>query len=250
MSNNHFFVPGALLGLSLLAGPGQAALIDNLDGTISDDVTGLMWLQDANLAASESFGISGIRTSGAMNWDTAGAWVSAMNAHDGGNGYLGYNDWRLPTTNPIDGVAYDYTDSSAGDTDAGSNISAPGTQYAAATGSDLAYMFYNNLDGAPAFNPDGSRNLASDTYGLVNGAGPFSNLEADLYWSATEYAPDTRLAWNFNQRDGAQSYYGKGNAFFVWAVRADAGGTVPLPGTVLLTGLGLLALRLPRRQVG
>lgn len=46
----------------------QATLIDNLDGTITDDDFGIMWLADANLAATETFGVSGISTSGQMKW--------------------------------------------------------------------------------------------------------------------------------------------------------------------------------------
>ena len=82
----------------------NASLIVNSDGTITDSVTQLMWLQDANLAATETFGVPeynpdtgyGIHW-GCLSWYTAQYWIAAMNAAN----YKGYNDWRLPTT--VDG---------------------------------------------------------------------------------------------------------------------------------------------------
>ena len=251
---------GALLAVS---GATHAALIDNLDGTVSDTVSGLMWAQDANLAATNTFGLAyntdlgdypgdpygpsyteQILSDGRMNWGGALHWIDAMNAAS----YLGYNDWRLPAANPINGVAYDYTSSVAGDTDVGYNISALGTVYAAATGSELAYMFYNNLDGVPHYNPDNSTNAS---FGLVNGTGPFINLQSTVYWSGTGYAPDTGNAWLFSTYGGNQGARIKTNLVYGWAVRAgNAGGEgqVPLPGTLLLIGLGALGLRLAHRR--
>ena len=65
-------------------------LVDNGDGTISDEATGLMWSQDDSDAG--------------MNWEDALAWVQTKNAEN----YLGYNDWRLPNAKEIQSIV-DYT---------------------------------------------------------------------------------------------------------------------------------------------
>jgi len=54
-----------------LAAPAQAALFDRGGGLIYDDVLDITWLQDANLAASNTFGVGGIDAAGWMTWDTA-----------------------------------------------------------------------------------------------------------------------------------------------------------------------------------
>src|ERR1035438_5147029 len=89
----------ALLAGLALFGAGQAALIDNGGGLIYDSVLNITWLQNANLAASNTFGVSGIGADGSMTWNTAQSWIGAMNAAD----YLGQSDWRLPTTSQANG---------------------------------------------------------------------------------------------------------------------------------------------------
>lgn len=72
----------------------QAAFIDN-GLTVTDQDTGLMWVKDSGLAASQDFGVSGIGASGPadnMDWNTAQAWIAEMNTAN----YAGFNDWRLP----------------------------------------------------------------------------------------------------------------------------------------------------------
>ncbi|HEC16172.1 MAG TPA: DUF1566 domain-containing protein [Sedimenticola sp.] len=121
-----------VLGLSSTV---QATLIDNSDGTVTDTSTGLMWLQDANLAASNSFGLSyntdlgdhpgdsygssyaeKIQTTGCMNWGGALYWIDAMNAAN----YKGYSDWRLPTVADMGTSGCDWA---SGGTDGGYNVS-------------------------------------------------------------------------------------------------------------------------------
>jgi hypothetical protein len=50
------------------------------------------------------------------------------------------------------------------------------------TGSEMGNLFYNVL---------------GNTEGSLSNTGPFSNVQSYYYWSSTEYAPDTRLAWYF-----------------------------------------------------
>ena len=103
--------------------PVYAALTDNFDGTVTQikiDRTSLMWMENANLAQTETFGVTGIESSGAMTWDTAMAWIDAMNAVN----YLGYSNWRLPKT-PV--VEYGFN----------------------ATSSEMGYLYYTELGNTP-----------------------------------------------------------------------------------------------------
>ena len=76
--------------------------------TVYDVVNHVTWLADANLAANKDFRFGlplcdsssteptepCVNASGSMNYESATAWVAAMNnAH-----YLGHSNWQLPTT--------------------------------------------------------------------------------------------------------------------------------------------------------
>lgn len=62
------------------------------------------WLADGNLAGHAAvrtqLGAGGlpINPNGTMDYATAQAWVMLLNQYDGGQGYLGHNDWQLPVT--------------------------------------------------------------------------------------------------------------------------------------------------------
>ncbi|MCK4951090.1 MAG: DUF1566 domain-containing protein, partial [Gammaproteobacteria bacterium] len=92
----------ALIGVGLLIcnfNVAQASLIDLGNGLIYDDILDVSWLKDANLAANNTFGVSGIAVDGTMNWYTAFDWINALNS----NNYMGYSTWRMPTLTPVDG---------------------------------------------------------------------------------------------------------------------------------------------------
>ena len=76
--------------LSLVCSSASADLFDRGGGLIYDDVLDITWLADANLASTNTFGLTGIGADGALNWSTAQSWIAAMNAA----AYLGYSDWR------------------------------------------------------------------------------------------------------------------------------------------------------------
>ena len=64
--------------------------VNNGDGTITDQATGLMWSQDDSGTG--------------LNWAEALAWVQQKNAEN----YLGYSDWRLPDVKELQSIV-DYS---------------------------------------------------------------------------------------------------------------------------------------------
>lgn len=166
-------VPTLLTAAVLLtvAGTVQATLVSTLGGqAVYDTSRNLTWLADANLAATNTFGVSGINPGGTMNWFTAQSWIGAMNTAN----YLGYHDWRLPTT-----LQPDATCGYSG----GYNC----------TGSEMGHLFYNELGGVA-----GNSILATHNANLAL----FQNVQSNIYWSGTEYAQDTYNAWRFYTFNG------------------------------------------------
>jgi hypothetical protein len=47
-----------------------------------------------------------------------------------------------------------------------------------------------------------------------------ANVQSSNYWSATEYAPNTTNAWNFNFNNGNQNNNNKTNNNYAWAVHS------------------------------
>jgi hypothetical protein len=66
---------------------------DNSDGTVTDNLTGLMWMQNAD-AGNDCEGAD----TGTETW--ANALASAAACNDAG-GYAGYTDWRLPNVREL-----------------------------------------------------------------------------------------------------------------------------------------------------
>lgn len=59
------------------------------------------------------------------------------------------------------------------------------------------------------------------TAGITSSSpGPFSNVQSGYYWSATECAPNTNNAWNFDFNNGNQNNDNKDNSLYGWAVHA------------------------------
>ncbi len=120
----------------------------------------------------------------------------------------GVSGWRLADT-----LASCDTQSSGG----GSNC----------IGSELGDLFYNAL---------------GNTAGSLTSTGPFSNIKSFVYWSATEYAPNTINAWRFNMSNGFQTNSNKNDSFIGWAVQSGDVSAVPVPAAAWLFGSGLLGL--------
>jgi hypothetical protein len=220
-SNSWLIASGAgLLAWSFVM-PADAALDSRTQNSVVvavyDTDLGVTWLADANLAASNTFGVSGITTgtfAGRMAWDTAQSWITAMNTAN----YLGYNDWRLPTTQQPD---------------ASCSLSMANATGNNCIGSEMGHLFYSELSGTV-----GSFILSSGDPDLSK----FQNIKPGYYWS-TDYTPSTATtdAYEFNFNAGDQVGGFKGSSNNVWAVRTGDV-VVPLPATVWLLGSGLFGM--------
>ena len=135
---------------SVAIAPAGATLIDRGNGLIYDNDLNITWLQDANLAATNQFGLTGgeISSTGRMGRFTANDWITGMNAAN----YKGFNDWRLPTTKQPDATCSDQL----GDQTSGFGC----------TGSEMGHLF--NIEGVTHATP-----------------GLFENVQVPFYWSDT-----------------------------------------------------------------
>src|SRR3989344_6138087 len=99
--------------------------------------------------------LSNANVNGLMTWGNAMTWASNLSYYDSVRNVT-YTDWRLPTS----------------DTCGGYNC----------TGSEMGHLFYTELGGVAGQSIATTHNA---NYNL------FQNVQSDVYWSGTEYAPDT-----------------------------------------------------------
>lgn len=226
--------PTLLAAAILLSATGavQAALTPALGGQIiNDSDLNIAWQANSNLAFSNTFGLlrdvdlgsipsvstyggSYIYSDGRMTWGGALKWIDAMNSVN----YLGYSDWRLPSTLMAD------TSCSQGTGD---------VSYAwNCTGSEMGHLFYNELGGKAA-------NLITTTHNANYGL--FQDIQQGYYWSGTEL-PGTDVATGFHLYVGYQVANFKDQSFYAVAVRPGQVAAVPAPAAAWLLGSGLLGL--------
>jgi hypothetical protein len=147
-----------------------------------------------------------------MTWPAAMSWAAGLDI----NGVTG---WTLPTTTQPDSSC----SGQSGGVSYGYNC----------TGSEMGELFY-------------------DAGITASSSSPFTNVQSGLYWSATEYAPLTYIAWYFDFSNGVQYGGFKDFGLYGWAVHAgDVGAppTVPEPGAIslMLVGLALVGFAARRR---
>ena len=235
-----------ILALGLISGSAYAALqgrdlngsADSFEAYYDTDLD-ITWLADANV-------------NGAMTWAAANTWAANLSLYDAVNNVT-YNNWRLPTVNPVNGTSFNYNFSYNGSTDSGYNVSEQGTAYAGSTGSEMAHLFYNTLNNKsycdPAFSTASSCSGPQAGSGLTN-TDPFTNLQGNYYWSGLEYALDTSNAWVFHfLYNGYQNETDKNTALYALAVSPGDVAAVPEAQTyaLMLAGLGLIGWRARRR---
>jgi hypothetical protein len=126
--------------------------------------------------------------------------------------FAGFDNWRLPAADPVCGLNH------------------------GCTGSEMGHLYITEL-GNSAFGP------------LTN-TGDFTNLQAWLYWSGTEYPPNTSYALDFyfvnGNQDGSYKY---DDFLYAMAVRPGERSTsVPEPATLLLLGSGLAGMAALRKR--
>ena len=225
MRNKVFLIA---FGFLFTSGASQAALYDRGSGLIYDADLNITWMQNANLASTNSFSLVGINANGSMDWNTANNWITALNTSN----YLGYQDWRLPTMLIPDatcGGGYD-----------GYSLNC--------SGSELGHLFYQELGNKAPYNTSG---VFQSDYGLKH-TSPFANLEANSYWTSTEWGQNSAVAYRFDFNYGGVDETGKNFSFpLAWAVRdGDVTSPVPEPETyaLMLAGLGMMGFMVRRRK--
>lgn len=77
---------------------------DKGDGTVKDNLTGLIWLKKANLIGTDhpGFDTNSVWGDGKVSWQQALDFVAGMNAGTYTN--FGYTDWRLPNRNELNSL--------------------------------------------------------------------------------------------------------------------------------------------------
>ena len=219
----------------------QAALVDRGGGMLYDTVLNVTWLQDANYAKTSNYDADG-----RMTWTQANAWANNLN-------YGGYSSgWRLARNTPVNGTQSGWNDaySANGSTDVGYNITS--------TFSELSYMYYVNLGLKGIYSASGAVQpdfgvFGNGTTGGQKDVGLVRNLQSDVYWSGTAYAPSPAVgAWSFSTGVGSQGSDFQGYGFFAWAVRPGdvTVAAVPVPGSVALLAGGLALLGVVTRRRG
>ena len=155
MDTQKMQLAGLVLAMGLTGSAHAALQGRDLNGSAGsfeayyDTVLDITWLADANYAKT-----SGYDADGLMNWAAANTWAANLSFYNPLTNQT-YADWRLPTVSPVNGSSLNYNFTNDGSTDYGFNISKPGTTFAGSTGSEMAYMYYNNLGNPALITPAG-----------------------------------------------------------------------------------------------
>ena len=182
---------------------------------VADPVNHVHWLADANLAATQRFGLPlcdasnttpCVNASGSMTYQAAAVWVAAMNAAH----YLGHTDWQLPTT-PLD--------------DTLCSKKGPNGNFGYNCINSTMGALYSKVLGLKE--PDTAVPIPDTT------VGPFSNFQPYLYWSDTVngHGPNLNGFYAFSFATGHLG--GNVNDFSMYVLPMVKG---KVPGTYSPTG--------------
>ena len=194
--------------------------VKSADGlTVHDNLLHVTWLADANYPATQKFGLA-VKDGGAMTYQVARRWVAALNASNGGAGYLGHKNWTLPATPPTDETC--------------SVARGPhGNSFAfRCMNSPMGSLYYKK--GLGLHEPNTAVPMPPTT------VGPFKNLQPYLYWSLNGKERSARAkkrdngdhAFSFNT--GWQGGNVSDHVMYVLPMIAG-----PLPGTTPANGTEL-----------
>ena len=180
--------------------------------TVYDPNLNVTWLADANLAGKQTFGVSNINKNGSMDYATALRWVDAMNKLDHGAGYLGHNNWQLPTA-PVQDRAAHVPDGTANRS--GSIVRAARWDLCIT----VRWVFASRT--RPFRIP-------------ANTVGPFNDFQPYLYWSGSAAADPKQGFVSFSFNTGFQGANVSLNYLYVLPMIKGK-----LPGTPPAAGKGL-----------
>ena len=182
---------------------------------VYDSDQGVCWLADANLAgdvqvrakvALDAVNPDGstpvINPDGTMDYETALNWVAALNKYNKGQGWLGHNNWQLPTTALLDPSCSSHNNGDFG---------------VLCEGSALGHLYKIGL--ARTY-PD---SVVPQFFTFV---WPFVDLQPGLYWAADQGEGDGRATFSFNTGLGGSNTT-KYNFFHVLAMTSSALGSNP-----------------------
>lgn len=109
----------------------------------------------------------------------------------------------------------------------------------------MGHLYYGELGNNGYIDTAGNQN---SVWGLKN-KGDFNYLNATLYWSGTQYAADTNLAWYIHFSPGEQDYSNKVSNYNAIAVRPGlAVVPEPLSSTLFIVGGGTIGFRRLRKK--
>ena len=217
---------------------GDASSIEGWYDTVLD----ITWLADANYARTSGFDFDG-----RMTFQDAVTWAAFLDVD-------GITGWRLPTTDPVNGVSYNTNFTTNAASDKGYADNAGWVDSLGNPVSEMGHMYYvtlGNLGYCPPDGGDGNAgacdNAPQPGSGLSN-TGLFSNIQSsNRYWSGSVVnSLDFRSpAWTFNFSEGFQDNIDRRvGTPFAWAVHSgDVGAAVvPLPAAIWFIGSGLIGL--------